>query len=122
MSRTGATESTPFSDNPRLEYVTIQRDTGGNREDGIQLDQETIEETQRKLARNQRELGWAMALYPAVIITWRLLTNAWSSWCVVMVIVLAAQTGAQDLEDMEVSSVPPNQVLSGMDISHGSYR
>ena len=49
-----------------------------------------------------------MALYPAVIITRRLLTNAWSSWCVVMVIVLAAQTGAQDLEDMEVSSDPPN--------------
>ena len=63
-----------------------------------------------------------MALYPAVIITRRLLTNTWSSWCVVMVIVLAAQTGAQGLEDMEVSSEPPNQVLAGMDMSHGSYR
>ena len=57
MSKADATESTPFSDNPRLEYGTIQRDTGGNREDGIQLDQETVEETQQKLARSQRELG-----------------------------------------------------------------
>ena len=122
MSRTDATESTSFSDNPRLEYGTIQRDTGGNREDGIQLDQETVEETQRKLARNQRELGWAMVLYPVDIITRRLLTNAWSSWCVVMVVMLTAQTGAQGLEDMEVSSEPPNQVLAGMDMSHGSYR
>ena len=122
MSKADATESTPFSDNPRLEYGTIQRDTGGNREDGIQLDQETVEETQQKLARSRRELGWAMALYPAVIITRRLLTNAWSSWCVVMVIVLATQTGAQDLEDMEVGTVPPNQVLAGMDMSHGLYR
>ena len=69
MSKADATESIPFSDNPRLEYGTIQQDTGGNREDGIQLDQETVEETQQKLARSQRELGWAMALYPAVIIT-----------------------------------------------------
>ena len=108
MSKTDATESTSFSDNPCLEYGTIQRDTGGNQEDGIQLDEETVEETQRKLARNQRELGLAMALYPAVIITRRLLTNAWSSWCVVMVVMLTAQTGAQGLEDMEVSSDPPN--------------
>ena len=122
MSRSNATESTPFSDNPRLEYGTIQRDSGGNREDGIQLDRETVEENQQKLDRNWRELGWALVLYPAAIITRRLLTNAWNSWCVVMIIVLATQTGAQDLEDIEVSSIPPNQVLAGMDMSHGSYR
>ena len=122
MSKTDATESTSFFDNPRLEYGTIQRDTGGNREDGIQLDQETVEETQRKLARNQRELGWAMALYPAVIITRRLLTNAWSSWGVVMVIALVARARAQDLEDNETNSSLPAQVLKGMDMSHGSYR
>ena len=40
----------------------------------------------------------------------------------VVVIVLATQTGAQDLEDMEVSSVPPNQVLAGIDMSHGLDR
>ena len=40
----------------------------------------------------------------------------------VIVIMLTAQIGAQGLEDMEVSSEPPNQVLAGMDMSHGSYR
>ena len=46
MSRPKATESTPFSYNPRFEYGTIEQDSGGNREDGIQLDQETAEEAQ----------------------------------------------------------------------------
>ena len=89
MSRPNATESTPLSNNPRLEYGTIRRDPGGNGEDGSQLDQETVEEAQRKFDRNRKELGWALVLYPAAIITRRLLTNAWSSWCVVLIIVLA---------------------------------
>ena len=96
MSKANATESTPFSDNPHLKCGTIQQDSGGNREDGIQLDQEKAEEAQRKFDRNRRELGWAIVLYPAAIITRRLLTNAWNSWCVVVIIVLATQTGAQD--------------------------
>ena len=62
-----------------------------------------------------------MVLYPATIITCRLLTIAWNSWCVVMIIVLATRTGAQDLEDTEASGNLPNQMLAGMDMSHGMY-
>ena len=122
MSRPKATESTPFSNNPRLEYGTIQRDPGGNGEDGSQLDQETVEEAQQKFDRNRKELGWALVLYPAAIITRRLLTNAWNSWCVVLIIVLATRIEAQDLENTETNSDIPTQVLAGMDMSHGSYR
>ena len=63
-----------------------------------------------------------MVLLPATIITRRLLTNAWNSWCVVLIIALATRVGAQDLEDTEVNSDLPAQVLAGMDMSHSSYR
>ena len=63
-----------------------------------------------------------MVLIPVTIITNRLLTNAWNSWCVVLIIALATRIGAQDLEDTEVSSDIPAQVLAGMDMSHSSYR
>ena len=62
-----------------------------------------------------------MVLLPATIITRRLLTNAWNSWCVVPVIVLATRIEAQDLEDTEANSDLPTQVLAGMDMSHGLY-
>ena len=122
MSQPDVTESTRFSDNPCLEYGTIQQDSGGNSEDGIQLDQETAEEARRKFNRNRKELGWALVLYPAAIITRQLLTNAWNSWCVVLIIVLATGIEAQDLENTETNSDIPTQVLAGMDMSHGSYR
>ena len=38
-----------------------------------------------------------------------------------MIIVLATRTKAQDLEDTEASSNLPNQMLAGMDMSHGMY-
>ena len=63
-----------------------------------------------------------MVLLPVTIITCRLLTNAWNSWCVVLIIALATRAGAQDLEDTEVNSDLPAQVLKGMDMSHSSYR
>ena len=62
-----------------------------------------------------------MVLLPATIITRRLLTNVWNSWCVVLIIVLATRIEAQDLEDTEVNSDLLAQVLAGMDMSHGSY-
>ena len=68
-----------------------------------------------------KQLGCAMVLLPATIITRRLLTNAWNSWCVVMIIVLAARVGAQNIEDAEASSDLPAQVLEGMDMSHATY-
>ena len=55
------------------------------------------------------------------IITRRLLTNACNSWCVVLIIALASRARAQDLEDAEVTSDLPAQVLKGMDMSHSSY-
>ena len=63
-----------------------------------------------------------MVLLPATIITRRLLTNIWNSWCVILIIVLATRIEAQDLEDTEGNSDIQAQVLAGMDMSHGSYR
>ena len=63
-----------------------------------------------------------MVLLPATIITRRLLTNVWKSWCVVLIIVMASRVGAQDIEDTETSSDLPAQVLKGMDMSHATYR
>ena len=63
-----------------------------------------------------------MVLLPATIITRRLFTDTWKSWCVVLSIALAPRIRAQDLEDIEVSSDLPAQVLLGMDMSHSSYR
>ena len=63
-----------------------------------------------------------MVLYPAAIITRRLLTNTWNIWCVVLIIALATRIRAQDLEDTEVSSDLPTQVLAGMYMSHSLYR
>ena len=122
MSQPDANESTPFSGSPRLEYGTIQRGQGGNSGDGAQLDKEEEEEVQRQFNRNMKQLGCAMVLLPATIITRRLLTNAWNSWCIVLIIVLATRTGPQDLEDTEVTSELPAQVLKGMDMSHSTYR
>ena len=82
MSQPDATESTPFSNNPRLEYGTIQRDQGGNTGDGTLLDREGEEEAQRQgeqVIRNMKQLGCPMVLLPATIITHRLLTNVWNS-------------------------------------------
>ena len=62
-----------------------------------------------------------MVLLLATIITRRLLTNAWNSWCVVMIIVLIIRVGAQSIEDAEASSDLPAQVLEGMDMSHATY-
>ena len=62
-----------------------------------------------------------MVPLPVTIITRRLLTNARNSWCVVLIIALASRAGAQDLEDAEVTSDLPAQVLKGMDMSHSSY-
>ena len=39
-----------------------------------------------------------------------------------MIIELASRAGAQDLEDPEVTSDLPPQVLKGMDMSHSSFR
>ena len=63
-----------------------------------------------------------MVLLPVTIITSRLLTNAWNSWCVVLIIALATRAGAQDLEDTEGNSDLPAQILKEMDMSHSSYR
>ena len=62
-----------------------------------------------------------MVLLPATIITRRLLTNVWNSWCVVMIIVIAIKAGAQDLESTKESDDLPAQVLKGMDMSHETY-
>ena len=63
-----------------------------------------------------KQLGCAMVLLPATIITRQLLTNAWNSWCIVLIIVLATRTGAQDSGDTEVTGE-----LKGMDMSHSTY-
>ena len=63
-----------------------------------------------------------MVLLPVTIITRWLLTNACNSSGVVLVMVLIARVGDQDLEDTEANSGLPAQVLKGMDMSHGSYR
>ena len=63
-----------------------------------------------------------MVLLPATIITRKLLTNVWNSWCVVMIIVIATKAGAQDLESIIEPDELPAQVLKGMDMSHETYR
>ena len=63
-----------------------------------------------------------MVLFTVTIITCRLLTNAWNSWCVVLIIALGTRAVAQDLEDTEVNSDLPAQVIKVMDMSHSSYR
>ena len=110
MSQPDANRSSPFCGSPRLEYGTIQQDQGGNVGDGTLLDREGEEEAQRQgeqVIRNMKQLGCTMVLLPVTIITRRLLTNAWNSWCVVLIIVLAARVGAQDVEDVEVTSDLP---------------
>ena len=99
MSWLDANGSSPFSGSPCLEYGTIQRGQGGNSGDGAQLDKEKEEEVQRQFNRNMKQLGCAMVLLPATIITRRLLTNIWNSWCVVLIIILAPRIKAQDLKD-----------------------
>ena len=69
-----------------------------------------------------KQLGCAMVSLPVTIITRQLLTNAHNSWCVVLIIALASRARAQDLEDTEVTSDLPAQVLKGMNMSHSSYR
>ena len=99
MSRPDADRSSPFCGNPRLEYGTIQRDQGGNARDGTLLNKEEEEEAQwqgEQVIRNMKQLGCTMVLLPATIITHRLLTNVWNSWCVVMIIVIATKVRAQD--------------------------
>ena len=110
MSRPDANGSSPFSGSPHLEYGTIQQGQGGDIGDGAQLDKEEEKEVQRQFNRNMKQLGCAMVLLPVTIITRRLLTNAWNSWCVVLIIALATRARAQDLEDTEVNSDLPAQV------------
>ena len=121
MPQYHASRALSFSGSPRLEYGTIQRCQGGNIEDGAQLDKEEEEEVQQQFNSNMKQLGCAMVLLLATIITCQLLTNAWNSWCVVLIIALATRAGAQDLENTEVNSDLPAQVLKGMDMSHSSY-
>ena len=62
-----------------------------------------------------------MILLPTTIITCRLLTNARNSWCIVMIIVIATEARAQDLEKLTDTNNLPPQVLKGMDMSHEAY-
>ena len=59
-----------------------------------------------------------MILLPTTIITRRLLTNVWNSWCIVMIIVIATEARAQDIETLTETNELPPQVLKGMDMSH----
>ena len=68
-----------------------------------------------------KQSGWATIPLPTTTITRWLLTNVCNSWCAVLIIALASRAGAQDLEDAEVTSDLPAQVLKGMDMSHSSY-
>ena len=63
-----------------------------------------------------------MALLPTTVITRRVLTKIWTSWCVILIIALATRAGAQDPEGTEANSNLPVQVIKGMDMSHSSYR
>ena len=63
-----------------------------------------------------------MVLLPATIIPRRLVTNAWNSWCIVMLIVIATEARAQNLETLTGTNGLPPQVLQGMDMSHEAYR
>ena len=63
-----------------------------------------------------------MILLPTTTITRRLLTNAWNSWCIVMIIVIATEARAHDLETLTDTNNLPPQVLKGMDMSHKAYQ
>ena len=63
-----------------------------------------------------------MILLPTTIITCRLLTNARNSWCIVMIIVIATEARAQDLEKLTDTNNLPPQVLKGMEMFHKAYR
>ena len=69
-----------------------------------------------------KQLGCAMVLLPATIITRRLLTNVWNSWCIAMIIVIATKARAQDLKTLTETNELPPQVLKGIDMSHQAYR
>ena len=110
---------------PRPNHGTIQRANGGNPRDGAQLTKEEEEEALRQgeqVIRGMKQLGCAMVLLPATIITRRLLTNVWNSWCIVMIIVIATQVRAQDLETPAKTDELPPQVRKGMDMSHQAYQ
>ena len=65
-----------------------------------------------------KQLACAMILLPATIITRRLLTNVWNSWCIVMIIIITAKVRAQDIETLTETDKLHPQVLKGMDMSH----
>ena len=103
MSRPDANGSRPFLEDPRSNHGTIQRANGGNPRDGAQLTKEEEEEVHRQgeqVVRGMKQLGCAMVLLPATIITCRLLTNIWNSWCITMIIIIATKARAQDLETL----------------------
>ena len=110
---------------PRPDHGTIQQANGENPRERAQLTKEEEEEVHRQgeqVVRGMKQLGCAMVLLPATIITRRLLTNIWNSWCVAMIIVIATQARAQDLETLAETNELPPQVLKGMDMSHQAYR
>ena len=93
----------------------------GNPGDGGQLTKEEEEEAHwqgEQVIRGMKQLGCAMVLLPATIITRRLLTNIWNSWCITMIIIIATKARAQDLETL----TEPNELPSHVDMSHQTYR
>ena len=107
MSRSDAHGSGSFSGSPRLKYRTFHRGPEGDTGNRVQLDKEGEEEAQQQFDRNLKQLGCAMVLLPVTIITRRLLTNAWNSWGVVLVMILITGVGAQDLGEIEADSGLP---------------
>ena len=97
MSQPDTNGSRPFWGDPRPDYGTIQQASRGNPRDGVQLTEEEEEEVHRQgeqVVRGMKQLGCAMVLLQATIITRRLLTKVLISLCVTMIIVVATQVRA----------------------------
>ena len=87
------TDPDPFVETPGSTTEPSSKPAGNPRV-GAQLTKEEEEEAHRQgeqVVRGMKQLGCAMVLLPATIITHRLLTNIWNSWCIVMILVIATK-------------------------------
>ena len=73
-------------------------------------------------AREVRRAGWAMVLIPATMAAARLTLYYLGYGCIIMLVMIAMGTCAQDPNSLPSNKNLPPQVCKGLDIWHDAYR